>query len=106
MGKKMATTFKSLASYADFSAASAVKAVAKPAETRDERDSDVEAEKAQREREKAEREKAKLERPGRDAISLETQFGLTYRIEINLPDTTNVETYRAIFRAIREELLT
>jgi hypothetical protein len=33
-----------------------------------------------------------------------TRVGLVYRFEIHLPDTTNVETFRAIFRAMREEL--
>jgi hypothetical protein len=33
-----------------------------------------------------------------------TKVGLVYRFEIHLPDTTNVETFRAIFRAMREEL--
>ncbi|MGA2631839.1 MAG: hypothetical protein ABSG54_16705, partial [Terriglobia bacterium] len=34
----------------------------------------------------------------------EGSFGLVYRIEIHLPDTQNIDTYRAIFRALREEL--
>lgn len=33
-----------------------------------------------------------------------SKIGLVYRFEIHLPDTTNVETFRAIFRAMREEL--
>lgn len=32
-------------------------------------------------------------------------IGLVYRFEIHLPDTQNVDTYRAIFRALREELM-
>lgn len=31
--------------------------------------------------------------------------GLVYRFEIHLPDTQNVDTFRAIFRALREELM-
>ena len=31
-------------------------------------------------------------------------LGMAYRIEVVLPDTTNLDTYRAIFRAIKEEL--
>jgi uncharacterized protein DUF5343 len=31
-------------------------------------------------------------------------IGLSYRIEINLPNTTDVEVYRAIFKALREHL--
>lgn len=37
--------------------------------------------------------------------SNKSQFGLVYRFEIHLPDTQNVDTFRAIFRALREELL-
>ena len=32
-------------------------------------------------------------------------LGLVYRLEIHLPDTQNVETFRAIFKALREELM-
>lgn len=32
-------------------------------------------------------------------------IGLVYRFEIHLPDTQNVDTFRAIFRALREELM-
>jgi Family of unknown function (DUF5343) len=32
-------------------------------------------------------------------------FGFVYRLEIHLPDTQNVETFRAIFRALREEMI-
>ena len=31
-------------------------------------------------------------------------LSLVYRLEIHLPDTQNLDTYRAIFRAMREEL--
>jgi hypothetical protein len=31
-------------------------------------------------------------------------FSFAYRIEVHLPDTANVDTYRAIFKALREEL--
>jgi len=33
------------------------------------------------------------------------KLGLVYRFEIHLPDTQNIDTYRAIFKAIKEELL-
>lgn len=89
--EKMATTFKSLVSYADFTAAHTQ--IEKP-ETR--------------------------HTPPPVEVSLPTQpsptkaadintasaIGLTYRIEVHLPDTTNVDTFRAIFKAIREELMT
>lgn len=31
--------------------------------------------------------------------------GLVYRFEIHLPDTQNIDTFRAIFKALREELM-
>lgn len=34
-----------------------------------------------------------------------TDIGLVYRFEIHLPDTQNVDTFRAIFKALREELM-
>jgi hypothetical protein len=42
--------------------------------------------------------------PQRPHASEKLDLGLVYRIEIHLPDTQNLETYRAIFKAIREEL--
>lgn len=78
---KIATTFKALATYADFK-------TVPPAP--------VEAVKRE--------EKEKATPPERVA-ALESPLGLTYRIEVHLPDTTNVDTFRAIFRALREELL-
>jgi Family of unknown function (DUF5343) len=38
-------------------------------------------------------------------IASKTELGLVYRLEIHLPDTQNVETFRAIFKALREELM-
>jgi hypothetical protein len=79
---KMATTFKSLASNADFSqvAASATKTEEqKPEPLRDEKE--------------------------RKSAGAAAQFGLVYRFEIHLPDTQNVDTFRAIFKALREELI-
>jgi hypothetical protein len=84
---KMATQFKSLASYADFS-----KAPPSP-ESRTPEAQPVPvatAEAAQR-----------RSKPSGDLAGL----GLVYRLEIHLPDTQNVETFRAIFRALREELM-
>jgi hypothetical protein len=80
VAKKMATQFKSLASYADFSAAPPVPP--KAPEIEPERKSDEFL-------------------PPPDLKSL----GLVYRLEIHLPDAQNVETFRAIFRALREELI-
>ena len=84
VAEKMATTFKSLSSYAHFSEVKA------PADKPKEKPTpgakpppDVQIPPVQ---------------------GLGAALGLTYRIEIHLPDTTNVDTFRAIFRAIREEL--
>jgi hypothetical protein len=32
-------------------------------------------------------------------------LGLVYRLEIHLPDSQNIDTFRAIFKALREELM-
>lgn len=79
---KMASTFKALAQFADFT---------KSHDTP-----------------KAKPEEAVADEPTAPAapvITGESKFGLVYRLEIHLPDTQNVETYRAIFRALREELM-
>ena len=81
---KMASTFKSLAQFADFTK---TKATPEPS---------PEAEKVV---------EATLEAPPIPPITGESKFGLVYRLEIHLPDTQNVETFRAIFRALREELM-
>lgn len=86
VAEKMATTFKALATYADFSSAFATA-------------QDTKEDKGDKETPEKDKEKK------RGAGLLETGFGLTYRIEIHLPDTTNVDTYRSIFQALREELL-
>jgi hypothetical protein len=84
VAEKMATTFRSLAQYADFSAAP-------HAETKPESDK------------KAATPIQPLPAATKPA-TLEGSLGLVYRIEIHLPDTQNIDTYRAIFRALREEL--
>jgi hypothetical protein len=85
VAKKMATTFKALATYASFDDLSAVA-----------RSPIVEPNK---------QDATKLGEvtPERKAPEGWTPT-FTYRIEVHLPDTTNVETYRSIFKAIREEL--
>jgi hypothetical protein len=87
VAKKMATQFKSLASYADFSK------IQTPAESK--------IPEAQPGPEPPEPAVPKPARPSGDLATL----GLVYRLEIHLPDTQNVETFRAIFRALREELM-
>jgi hypothetical protein len=83
---KIATTFKSLAQYADFSKAT------KPKPETPNDDSDV----------NQTRDVAKP--PPVAPQQGSTGMRLVYRLEIHLPDTQNVETFRAIFRAMREEL--
>lgn len=86
VAKKMATQFKSLASYADFSAAPpATPKIPEP----------------ELEKKDEETQKKSPPPPASDLQGL----GLVYRLEIHLPDTQNVETFRAIFRALREELM-
>lgn len=80
---KMASTFKSLAQYADFSKAKAPSPQPEVEKT-------------------TSQEPTKPQPP---SISGESKFGLVYRLEIHLPDTQNIETYRAIFKALREELM-
>jgi hypothetical protein len=87
VAEKIATTFKSLAKYADFSKAKATKTAETPGES-DEQPPEDESDKGQT-----------LPPPPPS-----TGMSLVYRLEIHLPDTQNVETFRAIFRAMREEL--
>ena len=83
---KMASQFKSLANYADFDAAPPATPKV-PEVTPEQKD-----------------KKEPLAPPAAPASGLK-ELGLVYRLEIHLPDTQNVETFRAIFRALREELM-
>jgi hypothetical protein len=83
---KIATTFKTLATYADFTNA-------KP-------DAHVEEKLT-----KIDSAQPSISQPDLPSLSGENKFGLVYRLEIHLPDTQNVETFRAIFKALREELM-
>lgn len=93
VAKKMATTFKTLATYADFSKAKheAAPAQEEPYQVKEDKAEDQASQKGSQD--------------GKPSTLNLGGFGLTYRIEVHLPDTTNVDTYRSIFRAIREELL-
>lgn len=87
VAQKMASTFRSLATYANWDGAT-------PSSADDEKP----------EAPPSERGQSPIELPqptghGKSAI------GLVYRFEIHLPDTQNVDTFRAIFRALREELM-
>jgi len=91
VAKKMATQFKGLASYADFDAA--------PPQSEDSDRADDQIDEADRQPPERSREP-----DGRTIERSAGGFGLVYRFEIHLPETQNVDTYRAIFRALREEL--
>lgn len=85
---KMAATFKGLASYADFTREPAE--TASHPEARSENTSSSEA--------------PSPETNGGNGGGFGGGLGLVYRLEIHLPDTQNIETYRAIFKAMKEEL--
>jgi hypothetical protein len=80
---KLASQFKALADYADFKVAPPPKPPASPATGN---------------------QAQNLPPPAPQPPQEPPRVGLVYRFEIHLPDTTNVETFRAIFRAMREEL--
>ena len=84
---KIAATFKSIADYADFTKAS-------PSLTQPQASTEPESEE-------------KVTQPELPPIvsSKPADIGLVYRFEIHLPDTQNVDTFRAIFKALREELM-
>lgn len=87
VAQKMASTFRSLATYANWDGAP-------PAAAEEEKSESSTPERIQ--------PPIELPQPaghGKSAI------GLVYRFEIHLPDTQNVDTFRAIFRALREELM-
>lgn len=86
---KMAQTFKGLASYADFKSEpteTASHPEAKPENTSGSEMPPPEA------------------NGGNGSNGFGGGLGLVYRLEIHLPDTQNIETYRAIFKAMKEEL--
>lgn len=87
VAQKMASTFRSLATYANWDGAA-------PAAAEDEKS----------ESSMPERTHSPIELP-QSAGHGKSAIGLVYRFEIHLPDTQNVDTFRAIFRALREELM-
>ena len=82
VAQKIASTFKALAAFADFS-----KPMAHVEEV------PVEPEDKPEPEDKQKKPMSKMD------------LGLVYRLEIHLPETQNVETYRAISRALREEMM-
>lgn len=90
VAEKMATTFKSLAVYADFDTAA---------------DATINSSTTSEKPPSPDLSPAQRSTAVGTSIAQSNGIGLTYRIEVHLPDTTNMDTFRAIFRAIREELL-
>lgn len=89
VAEKVATTFKALSEYADFSGTDSAGSGSDEIPLIDKR------------REGAAGRGVGEDGDGRD---LPPPLSLVYRVEVHLPDTQNLETYRAIFRAMREEL--
>jgi hypothetical protein len=83
---KIASTFKAFAAFADFSR---------------ETPPPLDEQPAPEDEKPAEPEHKPKHKPPTGKLDL----GLVYRLEIHLPDTQNVETYRAIFKALREEMM-
>lgn len=46
-----------------------------------------------------------LEKPPLQALEKQTQLGISYTINLNLPATTEVEVFNAIFKSLKEHLL-
>lgn len=95
---KIASTSKSLAAYADFNVAAPISP--KIDEVADKKDIQNELNGAAAAAEAA----GAASRSGQNG-GIKSSIGLVYRFEIHLPDTQNVDTFRAIFRALREELM-
>lgn len=93
VAEKIAATFKALADIADFSKVD-VKESHSAVEKETESDSP-----------KGDIGSASLPKLPHSRLSSAGAFGLVYRVEIHLPDTQNVDTFRAIFKALREELM-
>lgn len=87
VAQKMASTFRSLATYANWDDAP-------PAAVEEEKSESSTPERIQ----------SSSELPQQTGRG-KSEIGLVYRFEIHLPDTHNVDTFRAIFRALREELM-
>lgn len=89
VAQKMASTFRSLATYANWDGSG----VAAHAEGERAAQAPTEA------------PPIPIELPPPPSAHGKSAIGLVYRFEIHLPDTQNVDTFRAIFRALREELM-
>lgn len=88
VAQKMASTFRSLSTYATWDGAPVP-----PQKTNDEEPSP-----------EIDKLPPPVQAPPSSAHG-KSAIGLVYRFEIHLPDTQNVDTFRAIFKALREELM-
>lgn len=88
VAQKMASTFRSLATYATWDGAPM------PPQRTDDEEQQPETDKLS----------PPVQSPPPTTHS-KSAIGLVYRFEIHLPDTQNVDTFRAIFKALREELM-
>jgi hypothetical protein len=93
VAKKMATTFKSLCDYSDFTSVDKKNPTKTPTAPNEKPEDAPKDDPRQ-----------PNETPSQSETNKLGTFGLVYRFEIHLPDTQNVDTYRAIFKAMREEL--
>lgn len=93
VAKKIATTFKTLADLADFKDVDAAAPEAEETGNEEEQDKTKNG------------DKKETPSPLRQLQTPSSSIGLVYRVEIHLPDTQNVDTFRAIFKALREELM-
>ena len=94
VAEKMAATFKTLANYADFKAAALEPGGVSDSPLKDAPTGNGTGANTQN-----------GSGGGRSSNGRDSAIGLVYRFEIHLPDTQNVDTFRAIFRALREELM-
>lgn len=97
VAQKIASTFKALANYADFNVAAPISPTVDQVE--DQKDLENELRGA------ASSAAAAAAARAAQSGGIKSSIGLVYRFEIHLPDTQNVDTFRAIFRALREELM-
>jgi len=93
VAKKIASNFKTLATYADFASDPLDSNVSGP---------EIKNEDAPLDDDDTRANQSPLKLPG-ELVS--KSLGLVWRLEIHLPDTTNVDTHRAIFKALHEELM-
>lgn len=99
VAKKIATNFKALATYGDFTTP-----VADAPDTPEKLDNSVSNSEKNIEQGTAAHISVNTQPRANESLGT-SHIGLVYRFEIHLPDTQNVDTHRAIFKALREELM-